>query len=221
VHRTLVGAPTTTLVRRPPTHFAVLPRSPEPTELPRTHLPRTRVHKDKREGQRSQAPPGPLVSLPQLPRRRYRPALAQRSLRVRHERPLGCSRWHGSARRSDLWGRCAYDGYGRAPDRAALEGASVGQGIYVYVEDVKHILPAELPERGWCTRRRIPSGGRTAIECSTLRGMSGASVPTGPAANPQCLGPCHRGGYRSPPGIIRTTGDHGYGLPRTPLLGVG
>jgi hypothetical protein len=122
VHRTLVGAPTTTLVRRPPTHFAVLPRSPEPTGLPRTHLPRTRVHKDKREGQWSQAPPGPLVSLPQLPRRRYRPALAQRSLRVRHERPLGCSRWHGSARRSDLWGRCAYDGYGRAPDRAALEG---------------------------------------------------------------------------------------------------
>ena len=122
MHRTLVGAPTTTLVRRPPTHFAVLPRSPEPTELPRTHLPRTRVHKDKREGQWSQAPPGPLVSLPQLPRRRYRPALAQRSLRVRHERPLGCSRWHGSARRSDLWGRCAYDGYGRAPDRAALEG---------------------------------------------------------------------------------------------------
>jgi hypothetical protein len=60
-----------------------------------------------------------------------------------------------------------------------LVGASVGQGFYVYVEDVDAHFERARP--GWCTRRRTPSGGRAAIGCSTRRGTSGASAATGPA----------------------------------------
>ena len=42
---------------------------------------------------------------------------------------------------------------------ASLEGASVGRSIYVYVENVgAHFGRARSMARGWCTRRRTPSG---------------------------------------------------------------
>jgi len=62
---------------------------------------------------------------------------------------------------------------------ASLEGASVGRGIYVYVENVgAHFERARSMARGWCTRRRTLSGGGAAIGCSTRKGTSGALVAT-------------------------------------------
>ena len=49
---------------------------------------------------------------------------------------------------------------------APLSGASVGQGVYVYVEDVDvHSPEPRQAVLGLCTRRRTPSGGRAAIAC--------------------------------------------------------
>jgi hypothetical protein len=86
-----------------------------------------------------------------------------------------------------------------------LEGASVGQGIYVYVEDVdarfewarsggaRVVYPPE--DTGW---------GRAAIGCSTRKGASGASVATDPVrqAAPKRYRERHRGGAPRP----RTSG---------------
>jgi len=84
---------------------------------------------------------------------------------------------------------------------APLDGASVGQGIYVYVEDVDaHFERAQSGGAQVVYRRKIPSGGRAAIGCSTRKGTSGVSVATDPArqAAPKLYRERHRGGAPRP-----------------------
>src|ERR687890_1111061 len=78
---------------------------------------------------------------------------------------------------------------------APLEGASVGQGIYVYVEDVDaHFERARSGGARVAYRRRTPSGGRAAIGCSTRKGTSGALVATDPVR--QAARECYREHHR-------------------------
>jgi len=66
---------------------------------------------------------------------------------------------------------------------ASLEDASVGQGIYVYVEDVDaHFERArEARARVVYAPEDTEGGAHAATGCSTPRDMSGASGATGPA----------------------------------------
>ena len=69
-------------------------------------------------------------------------------------------------------------GTGEHPS-ASLEGSSVGQGIYVYVDDVDaHFERARVVVPGWFTRRRTRRGAHAATGRWTPRGTSGGSETT-------------------------------------------